>query len=514
MRFVLVRVACLLAAATLVVSCSPGAQAKSATVSVQREGLELTVSFSATPDSAVADVVLHNGRSVSVALVPDQCGRVTEALLVRTAFEPEGRTWEGSVQAAKELILANQRSYQSPDRFHPRRPGSVSQDVPTCQRPATSITLAAGEDIAERWQLPFVFAYGLDAVGSQATKVRVEAVEAKPDGSLEYLDIAPTGSADEARAGRNVRIELATSELIDHAAASDDGRLSQGQIYDRLVENDQLREWIAAQPVDSWRLGTLQPIQGTAARLADLSVRLRLVSTSFEAAAIAEASAYGADVTVSLPGEGERTRVFATLPGTLPPGITLIEEPDGYSLADDLVVGSVELPTGRLMVGEYLSDDELLPVTIRPGSYPVVATLARYEDGAWQDVAFATMVLSAQPTVRWQEAHAFPVDGGSTTFTSAETADLMSSLLDADLAGADSGQGASLDLLDRIFDSREAHDGLATEFTVAPGRNLVELASGAGDGLYPVFIGYDAAGQPTRVVSDFLLLHLDWPGPG
>ena len=41
--------------------------------------------------------------------------------------------------------------------------------------------------------------------------------------------------------------------------------------------------------------------------------------------------------------------------------------------------------------------------------------------------------------------------------------------------------------------------------------NLVEFSSGNGDGVYPVFVGYDSAGEPTRVVVDFYLFHLDWP---
>ena len=387
----------------------------------------------------------------------------------------------------------------------------ISDEVPACQRPTGPIDLPAGADLAERWQLPFAFARGLDAVGSQATEMRVEAVEAQAGAPMEFLDIAPAGSEDARRAGRNVRVELPASAIIDRSAAPDDGRPSLGEIYDRLLENDELRGWIAAQPTDSWRLGTLAPDYEAATSLADMPIRLRLVSTAFEAAAIAQADPDGANATVSLPGDEDRARVFATHPGTLPPGVDLVPEPGGYSLADDLTVGSVELPTGRLMVGEYLTDDEELPIALQPAAYPVVATLARYADGSWLDVGFATMVISSEPTVSWEVLHDFPVDGGSATFTSVETTELMKTMLDADQGNAGQAQGAWLDLQDRIFDSREAHDGLATEFAVAPGRNLVEVASGVGDGLYPVFVGYDAAGLPTRVVADFQLLHLDWP---
>jgi hypothetical protein len=39
-----------------------------------------------------------------------------------------------------------------------------------------------------------------------------------------------------------------------------------------------------------------------------------------------------------------------------------------------------------------------------------------------------------------------------------------------------------------------------------------DASSGNGDGRYPVLVGYNRAGQPARIVVDFYLLHLDWPG--
>ena len=55
----------------------------------------------------------------------------------------------------------------------------------------------------------------------------------------------------------------------------------------------------------------------------------------------------------------------------------------------------------------------------------------------------------------------------------------------------------------------EANDYLATRIGLAPGRELA-LASTGGDGVYPIRVGFDAAGAPTRVVLDFLILEFDW----
>jgi hypothetical protein len=217
----------------------------------------------------------------------------------------------------------------------------------------------------------------------------------------------------------------------------------------------------------------------------------------------AEARPDGSGVVVRLPGEESRTRDFARGPGTLPPGITLVPDPD-YALTDDLHLPEVLLPSGRVLVGEYLFDLEPLDITVAPGAYPVHATLARYRDRDTDNVAFASLVLSDAPTVRWERADDIAVDGGSTTIVSVEGRDAMSRLFEDD-------ENAWLAQSDEIFDSLAAHDYLGTEFPITADTNLVHVSSGIGDGGYPVYVGFDAAGGPTRVVVDFYLLHLDWP---
>jgi hypothetical protein len=64
---------------------------------------------------------------------------------------------------------------------------------------------------------------------------------------------------------------------------------------------------------------------------------------------------------------------------------------------------------------------------------------------------------------------------------------------------------------DVLFESLAAHDYLATLLPLDDEVNIAHFTSGNGDGGYPVFVGYDAQDRPTRVVVDFLLLHLDWP---
>jgi hypothetical protein len=61
------------------------------------------------------------------------------------------------------------------------------------------------------------------------------------------------------------------------------------------------------------------------------------------------------------------------------------------------------------------------------------------------------------------------------------------------------------------YDSLTAHDGDVTVFALDEEANIAHFTSGVGDGVHPVFVGFDASGRPTRVVLDFYLLHLDWP---
>jgi hypothetical protein len=118
-------------------------------------------------------------------------------------------------------------------------------------------------------------------------------------------------------------------------------------------------------------------------------------------------------------------------------------------------------------------------------------------------VAFASLVLSDARTVRWQEAGAFGVDGGTATITSIEGRDEMNRAVEQD-------QLAATNLDEQIFDSMLAHDYLATEWALTSQTNLVRVSSGIGDGGYPVYVGFDIAGNPTRIVLDFLLLDLVW----
>src|SRR5919197_4671328 len=496
------RLAALVLGPTVAAACSGGHGHPAVVVAGERHGLSLLAEVSATGDSLIVETGVRNERKQTLYLDADQCGRVTEALLVRTKFEPKGRTWNGSLRAAKKLVLNKQAAYQAPDRFAPRV--DRSSRVPDCARPHRPRKLAREKAIAERWELPLRSARGIAEVGSAHTVVRVEAGEARARDDLHYLDILPTGEAGGFRAGRSVRVEEPASSVIDKAPSTPPEGPSLGQLYDRLLENSVLRSWIRTQPVRSWRLADISTSSPYARDRPAEQVRLKLVGTRYERAAVATARADGTDVSVDLPTERDRARALPRRAGTIPPGVKVIDEPKGYVLRQDILPGSIMLPSGRVVVGEYLFEEKPLPIRVARGSYPVYATLARYREGGPDTVALATLVLSRKPTTRWKRAGSIAVDGGTATITSPEAVAVLNHTFDRD-------QTAWQLLDERIFDSLAAHDYLGTHFSLRQHVDLVEMSSGNGDGGYPVYIGYDATGRPTRVVVDFYLLHLDWP---
>jgi Protein of unknown function (DUF4241) len=475
-----------------------GAPAAAPIVSVaERSGMSLHVVLSAEPDSLVVESRLENGGAERVHLVPDQCGRVMEALLARTVRADLGRTWPGSVGALKELVLERQAFDERPDRFEPRRRGDASSAIPECVSPEGPVELAPGAVVEERWELPFRRAETLDDVGSTASYVRVEAVEARSSDDIEYLDFEWEGMADDDRAGRNLRIEVPVEQVLQRQPSAE-REAPLGQLFDVLLEDTTLRAWVDARPEGGWRQGDLNRAGPNGP-----GIGLRAITTAFERPLIVSAEPDGTIASLTLPAEADRTRVFERRPATLPPGVALIEEREAGTPTDDLIPGAVRLPSGKVVVAEVdLYDAEPLPFEVAPGVYPVHATLARHADSDVESVALLSLVLSDEETVGWEDAGAIAVDGGTTTITSPEGASELASLLHPDREAEWWARSEA------VWDSLTAHDHLVTEADIDGRSNLVMSSTGTGE--YSVYIGRDAAGHATRVVVDFLLLRLDW----
>jgi hypothetical protein len=186
-------------AAAVLAGCPHGGSAPAATGAGDRWGLQARMTLTSTGSSIVVEMHLVNRRHRVVHVVPDQCGRISEVVLARTRFEPVGRKWTGSLGAVKRFILVDQRSPQDPDRFQPRRPGETSSKPPPCVRPKRPVALKPGARVDERWELPFDDACALQAVGAAHSLVRAEVVEPRDPKEPEFLDMLPTGWAEQNR---------------------------------------------------------------------------------------------------------------------------------------------------------------------------------------------------------------------------------------------------------------------------------------------------------------------------
>lgn len=465
------------------------------TSSGDHDGLTLEVSLRATGDSLRAETVLRNTRDTEVHLDATQCGRVTEVILARTAFQPEGQSYTGSLDAVKQLVLRQQRSNQIDDSFAPRR-GPGGSDVPECVRPTQPVTMSPGGTITESWELPFATAYGLAEVGTEHMDVRAAAVESVAADTLGFIDVLPPGQADAARTGRVVSAATPASAVLDRAPTRPSTGPSNGQRFDRMIETKAIRDFIEGQPADSWRRATITPTTPG-------PWEFRAVTTGFERALRVDLAADGSVVgSAEIPTARDRARVFERRPATLPPGIAVIPEPETAVLTDDVIAGHLSLPSGRVVADSTLIGTvQPMAQVAAPGDYPVFVTVGRLPGAADDQVAFASLVVSDAPTVSWVPATTIAVDGGTAAFTSAEGSERLGGL----------GVDANLAALDDAFDSLTAHDGLITEVPIGEGTDLAMFTTGYGDGGYGVWVGLDAGGKPTRYVMDFAIVHLGWP---
>ena len=480
-----------------VAGCGGGAPAPS--VTGRRDGLELRATVHRTDKAIVVDTRVRNAGTGPVTLGTDLCGRVTVAVVAPEQFAPEGRTWNGSVQAAKLHVLRQQVARQLVT-FEPRSPGDgVGDDRPGCDLPTRPVELAPGDERRERWVRSLETADG--GTFDPGAIVRVAVVE---DGLVDGLD-EPDVFATGATAGRFIGRRVEVSQPLGDAPGTAAQEPTLGQLYDRLLRDARLRAWVAAQP-ESWHYAAFAT--GGSAPIGRLS--LRLLGTRYVRAAVVIADADGTHASFELPTAADRLRPFAHRPATLPAGVAEIYEPQGFDKLDDVLTGSVLLPSGRLAVSDFFFDYWKPPFRLRPGAYRSFVTLAvphGYDRDAPhpfddRSVGLATLVISNRPTVRWERHGSMTTDGGLGGFSSAEAA--------SRIAGDETDDGEWY--LDRIEEAEVAYGVSATNFRIGDDLDVVTFGTGLGDGTYPIYIGYDAAGRPTRIVLDCGMFHLVWPG--
>jgi hypothetical protein len=196
--------------------------------------------------------------------------------------------------------------------------------------------------------------------------------------------------------------------------------------------------------------------------------------------------------------------------------------------------GALRLTSGKVVATDPLVFLEAPAFTTAfpPGQYPVTFSMV---DG---DVAYALLRIADERPVRWAlalrpgeqaapgEELGYPVDAGTGSYMDDATARLieqrerqkldwaMARVKEAQVSPADATKWRRMmdhwasqipDLLDvlRAEGYQGANDWANVCVDPATGANLIAFGSGAGDGVYPVYVGYGAAGAPVAMVTDF-----------
>jgi hypothetical protein len=197
-------------------------------------------------------------------------------------------------------------------------------------------------------------------------------------------------------------------------------------------------------------------------------------------------------------------------------GARYVDEHTEYVIEEHLI-GEVTCPTGQVVGCDplvYSGDAPPFTVAVSPGRYPLrawVAVLYR-RDAEWQRrVAALQLIIKGEPTTRWQPAL---VEGQD-----------LSALSDDEYFGymVDAGTGTLADLaavralatwdyqrLEGVYiarlPERPVPGAVAAVTDEQSGANVIIVTSGWGDGQYPTFIGYTAAGDISTFVTDFLVV--------
>ncbi|QKW08792.1 DUF4241 domain-containing protein [Streptomyces sp. NA04227] len=197
-------------------------------------------------------------------------------------------------------------------------------------------------------------------------------------------------------------------------------------------------------------------------------------------------------------------------------GTTIIGDPYDHILTVSVEsVGELWLPSGRIVVSDpaFLGDAEMVPLAAELGAgchqvsvSRVTTTYVADPHISWDDVAAARIVVREEPTVAWEPArpgdpeeehgpgegsviYGYGVDSGRSCFVDPE----VNRALAEDDAARERMSEAALSW------------GTEPSVLADPdsGHQAAGFPSGAGDGVYPTWLGRDAEGRVTCVVTTF-----------
>jgi hypothetical protein len=173
-----------------------------------------------------------------------------------------------------------------------------------------------------------------------------------------------------------------------------------------------------------------------------------------------------------------------------------------------ITIGNVRISSGRIIACDPMHIDEYgIPFTqtFPTGEFPVQLAIANVEGE--ETNAFVRIKFSDEPVVRWEfalqkdqspipfgglKSYGYGVDGGTGIFIDEAAAKIVNQ---DDLRNFEAPMFKEM--------MKHYHGGWKFTMYNFGQHNLAAFSTGLGDGRYSTYIGFDAKGQPCRLLTDF-----------
>lgn len=175
-------------------------------------------------------------------------------------------------------------------------------------------------------------------------------------------------------------------------------------------------------------------------------------------------------------------------------------------------LGELVVSTGQIVACDPFAYPDTKPfdVTLSPGRYPVIASVASLPRENDTRIAYALLQIDTLQPVRWEIAmlagqdktslkegqiFAYAVDAGTGCFMDIDAAAQLQRRLDAD----------HHNYVESLIQDFRSHEALNVPLNPFTGANVIMFHSGWGDGFYASYWGYDSKDRLVCLVTDFAL---------
>lgn len=187
-----------------------------------------------------------------------------------------------------------------------------------------------------------------------------------------------------------------------------------------------------------------------------------------------------------------------------------------------ITLGEIDLSSGRIVTADPLTlfgAGQSFTTVVAPGKYPVYV-YAKETRSAGIRVALAELRFSEVTPVSWKmavkegqdvstlkadEFFGYGVDAGLGSFMSHETVKAFEADMDKAAQTIPDFSDYYSDVLAKVLEKPDP-DAIVYPVPSSPENTVAIFHSGWGDGFYPSYFGFDAAGKPVTLVTTFFVL--------